>query len=292
MARYLRPVSPQRRRAVTPTAANTGLVTSDVWVDGLRLRVADTGPVSAGGPPLLVIPGHTARIEGLEPLVRRLAVGHRVVVADLPGSGFSDHPVRRYDLGFYEDVLLGLMDTLGLATAVPVGGSLGGNLVLRLGHRSPGRFPRLVAWAPAGAWRARPGLAAMLRAVGGRATFWPSVLVQSRYWYASDFEGRDAALADTFAYYREVLGPGFVRMYWGIAADQVAHSLFDLAPAIEQPTLVLWGDRDHGAGMGRGVARLVELLPDARLVVLAGARHSVETERPDEVADAVAGFLR
>ena len=270
-------------------------------VDGLRLRVADVGPDPDGAAssavglgddlPLLVIPGHTARIEGLEPLVRRLAVRHRVVVADLPGSGYSQHPVRRYDLGFYEDVLLGLLDELGIDRAVPVGGSLGGNLVLRLGHRSPGRFPRLVVWAPGSAWRARPWAAAAMRAVAGRALFWPTVWGQSRFWYAPDFPGRRAALDETFAYYREVWGPGFVRMYWGIAADQVATSLFDIAADIAQPTLLLWGDLDHGAGMGRGVARLHEMLAASRLVVLEGARHSIETERPDEVAERILEFL-
>lgn len=286
-------VAPPRAPRAVPA---TGLPTREVLVDGLRLRVAEAGPADhhdrGGRPPLLVIPGHTARIEGLEPLVRRLAAHHRVVVADLPGSGYSDHPVRRYDLGFYEDVLLGLLDELGIDEAIPVGGSLGGNLVLRLGHRAPGRFPRLVAWAPGSAWPARPRLAAAMRAVGGRALFWPTVWGQSRFWYAADFDGREAALAETFAYYREVLGPGFVRMYWGIAADQVATSLFALAPAVSQPTLLLWGDLDHGAGMGRGVARLARELGDCRLVVLRGARHSIETERPDEVADHVLEFLR
>lgn len=266
-------------------------MTEFLTIDGLRVRILDTGPPpvstsDANRLPLLVIPGHTARIDGFEELVPPLAAEHRVVVVDLPGCGESDKPDRRYDLRFYEDVLMAVLDQLGIERAIPVGGSLGGNLVLRLGHRFPDRFPRLVLWAPGGAWTARPRLAALVRRLG-RAAFWPSVRIQSRYWYDQAYDGRQQALDDTFAYYRRVMGAGFVKMYWGIAADQLAHSLFDIAPSVSQPTLLMWGDHDNGAGMGAGVARLHELLPDSELVVFEGARHSLETEIPAELAAAI-----
>lgn len=264
-----------------------------VTVAGLDLRVLDTGvPPDAdeAAPVLLVIPGHTARIEGFEDMVPHLVPHARVVLPDLPGCGGSAKPDRRYDLAFYEDVLLGLLDHLGVERAIPVGGSLGGNLVLRLGHRAPERFERLILWAPGGAWTAKPRLAALMRGVGGRTLFWPTVKVQSRYWYAPDFPGRRQALDDTFAYYRSVLGPGFVAMYWGIAADQIGHSLFDIAPEIAQPTLLMWGDQDDGGGMRAGVARLHELLPDHEFVVFPGARHSLEAEIPAELAAEVVRF--
>ena len=262
-----------------------------VTVDGVRLRYVDEGPHGdTAAEPLLVIPGHTARIEGFDAMVPILAGRRRVIVVDLPGSGWSDHPVRRYDLRWYEDVLVGLLDALGIERAVPVGGSLGGNLVLRLGHRFPERFPRLVVWAPGSAWPARPLVARVTRLLGRRA-FWPVVRIQSRYWYSPDWPGREAALAETFAYYREIMSPGFVAMYWGIAADQVGSSLFDVAAGIRQPTLLLWGDQDHGAGMGKGVARLAATLPDVRFVSFPGARHSLEAEIPDLLARTIVSWL-
>jgi pimeloyl-ACP methyl ester carboxylesterase len=256
-----------------------------------ELRFIDEGPRGAAST-LLVIPGHTARIEGFDAMVPQLSQEHRVVVADLPGSGYSEKPERVYDLRYYEDVLVGLIDALGLQGVVPVGGSLGGNLVLRLGHRFPDRFERLVVWAPGSAWPARPGLARLVRRCCGPRLFWTSVRVQSRYWYGHDFPGRETALRETFDYYREVWSPGFVQMYWGLAADQLEHSLFDLAPAIAQSTLLLWGDQDHGGGMGKGVARLHELLPNDELVVFEGARHSLEAEIPERLSDAILRFLR
>ena len=80
-------------------------------------------------------------------------------------------------------------------------------------------------------------------------------------------------------------------MSGGRAAAQTRPSLFDIAPAITQPTLVMWGDQDNGAGMGKGVARLHELLPDSRLHVFPGRRHSLEAEIPDELAATIVDHL-
>jgi 2-hydroxy-6-oxonona-2,4-dienedioate hydrolase len=265
----------------------------DVVVDGMRLRYVDVGPSAPAGHPqtLVILGGHTSRLEGYDEIVKRLSQRNRVVVLDFPGTGYSDKPDRPYTLAFYEDTLVHFLDALGIGKAILVGGSLGGNLVLRLGHRFPERFPLLVAWAPGSAWRAQPKLAATMRALGGRLLFWPVVWIQSRFWYSDDFPGRQAALDGTFAYYDEVMSRGFVRMYWEIAIDQVETSLFDIAPEIQQPTLLLWGDRDNGANMGQGVARLHKLLPHDELRVFPGVRHSIETEVPDDLSTAIDEFV-
>ncbi|HEX3343358.1 MAG TPA: alpha/beta hydrolase, partial [Polyangiaceae bacterium] len=155
------------------------------------------------------------------------------------------------------------------------------------------RFRRLVPWGPAGTWEPMRLLGALggmwLRL--GAAAFWPIVWVQSRFWYRRTWSGRDAALRETFRHYREIYGRGFVRMYFEIVREQVTTSLFPIAPAIRQPTLVGWGDQDHALGMGPGVRRLVSLLPDARLRVFEGARHSLANEVPEELAAAVDAFL-
>jgi len=266
----------------------------DLVVNGMRLRYIDVRPTETGRHDrvIVLIPGHTSRVEEYDGLVPTLSRRHRVVVLDFPGSGYSDKPDREYDLQLYEDTLIAFLDALGIGECVLAGGSLGGNLVLRLGHRFPQRFPRLVVWAPGSAWEAKPRLASVSRAVGGYGLFWPTVWIQSRFWYGKNWPGRQAALDETFAYYEEVLGPGFVRMYWGMAADQVARSLFPLAPEIQQPVLLMWGDQDNGANMGEGVARLHELLPHDELRVFSGARHSLAAEIPGPLAETIDEFLR
>jgi pimeloyl-ACP methyl ester carboxylesterase len=130
-----------------------------------------------------------------------------------------------------------------------------------------------------------------MEALTSYAAFRPIVWIQSRYWYDESFPGRDAALEGTWVYYDEVMCPGFVRMYFGMAADQVARSLFPIAPEIRHPVWLGWGDRDDGADMGTGVARLHELLPRSELRVFPGAGHALATEVPDELAAAIEDFL-
>jgi pimeloyl-ACP methyl ester carboxylesterase len=174
-----------------------------------------------------------------------------------------------------------------------MGGSLGGNLVLRLAHRAPDRFRRLASWAPGGAWQPMRALAALtglwLRA--GTTFFWPSVWVQSRFWYSPSWSGRTRALQEAFEHFREVYGKSFVRMYFELAHEQLVTSLFPIAPSIRHPTLLLWGDRDHALSMGAGVKRLSALLPNARLHVFRDARHSLAAEIPEALARVVDGFL-
>ncbi len=261
----------------------------------VRLRYIDVRPDAERGPPVVLLHGIASRLEEYEQLVDGLRAGRRVIVMDLPGNGYSDKPDGPYTLALLEDATLDLLDHLAVTRADLAGGSLGGNLVLRLGHRVPGRFRRLVAWSPAGAWRPMRVLGALghllapLHATPG--LFWPVVWVQSRYWYHPAWSGRRSALAEAFEHYREIHGPPFVRMYFDLAREQVTTSLFPIAPAIAQPTLLLWGDADHALGMGDGMKRLAALLPDARLRVVPGARHSLAIEVPEQLAREVDAFL-
>jgi pimeloyl-ACP methyl ester carboxylesterase len=64
----------------------------------------------------------------------------------------------------------------------------------------------------------------------------------------------------------------------------------DELPALAAPTLLVWGDADPISPVAVG-ERLLSLLPDARLQVIAGGTHSLAIERAAEVATAVAEHL-
>ncbi len=259
---------------------------------GVRVRYIDVPPgTESEQPPVVLLHGLASRIEEYEELVPVLGARRRVIVLDLPGNGYSDKPDRPYTLTFMEDAVLGLLDHLQIHEAHVAGGSLGGNLTLRLGHREPERFRRLAAWAPAGVWEPKHGLALIGRLLGNRVMFWPMVWIQSRFWYHPRWPGRENALREAFAHFREVHGRAFVRMYFELGREQVLTSLFPIAHQIAQPTLLLWGDQDHGLGMGAGVKRLVKMLPRARLHVFRDARHSLANEVPEALAQEVDTFL-
>ncbi len=260
---------------------------------GMRLRYIDVGKPN-GELPLLLLHGLASRIEEYDTLIQELKIEHRRVIAfDMPGNGYSDKPDRRYSLQLMEDAALALLNHLEIDHANLAGGSLGGNLTLRLARRQPDRFEKLAAWAPAGAWNAQvvwPQLLQPLRLLGS-LVFWPMMRVQSRFWYHPMWEGRARALADAFAHFREVYCKGFVRMYFDLGYEQITTSLFPIAPRIKQPTLLLWGDQDNGMNMGAGIKRLRGMLPNARLVVFPNARHSLAAEIPQKLAASIDSFL-
>ena len=281
---------PARPLAVTATRHEQRDATV---LGGLRLRYVDVRPDTEVAAPLVLLHGIASRIEEYEELVEEVRPGRRVVVMDLPGNGYSDKPARRYTLRLLEDAVLALLDRLNLRRADLAGGSLGGNLTLRLGHRTPERFRRLASWGPAGSWEPKRIMAAclaVLRPLGG-PLFWPIVWGQSRFWYHPSWAGRGRALAEAFAHYREILAPGFVHMYFDLAREQLLTSLFPIAPAIRQPALLLRGDADHALGMERGMRRLAKLMPDARLSVVAGSGHAIANEAPAELARRIVAFL-
>lgn len=271
------------------TVRETAFAQHDVSVAGLRLRTLDEGP--RGGETVLILPGHTARIEGYDAIVAPLAARRRVLLPDLPGKGYSEKPDRPYSFEWYEEVVAAYLDAMGVERLHVTGGSLGGNLALRFAHRFPERVQRVVAWGPGSAWRARPWLAAGIRAVGSYPLFWPVIRRHARYWYHPENPDRERLLAETFAHYQEVMGPGFVRMYFDLAAASVGSSLFAIAPGIPHPVLLVRGGEDDGAGMAEGIRTLERLLPDARLVEIPGARHALATEAPEALARAIAAFL-
>jgi pimeloyl-ACP methyl ester carboxylesterase len=65
----------------------------------------------------------------------------------------------------------------------------------------------------------------------------------------------------------------------------------DLLPHIAVPTLLIWGELDARSPLG--VARQFEqAIPDAQVVVIPGAGHVSNLERPDRFNTAVRDFCR
>ncbi len=276
------------RKLKRPVAVSaTPFVQRDIVVNGLRLRYIDEG----AGPVLVFVPGLTSRIEEYDRLTAAFRGHYRVLVLDFPGSGYADKPVRQYSVAFYVATLAAFLDALHVRECFLAGGSLGGNVVLRAARAEPRRVRAVAAWGPGSAWEAMPKSAGLMSIVGGKALFWPTVLVQSRYWHSANYAPGEAELREQFRYYREIMSPGFIAMYWGLAADQIGSSLFPTAPEISQPVLLLWGDQDHGLDMGAGTRRLVNLLPHAEMRTIQGSGHAISSERPAELEAALQEFF-
>jgi|SRR3989338_5167932 len=259
----------------------------DLTVNGLRLRYIDEG----AGIPLVLVPGLSSRLEEYDGLTALLRHQYRVLVLDFPGSGYSEKPNREYSVEYYVETLIAFLDALNIRECYVAGGSLGGNVALRAGHRSPKRFIRLAAWGVGSAWNPRPAASWAARTFGGRALFWPTLQIQSTYWYRPGFPQTRRLLDQTWTYLHEVVSPGFIRMYWNLVSDQMGNSIFLLAPKIRQPVLLIWGEDDHWGDMGWGMSHLQTLLPHAELLKWPATGHAVAVERPTETAAALDEFF-
>ncbi|MCA9971618.1 MAG: alpha/beta fold hydrolase [Anaerolineales bacterium] len=112
-----------------------------VHVNHIRLHYLDR---PGGEPPLLLLPGLTANAHSLDGLAARLSPRFRTLAVDFRGRGLSDKPETGYGMADYAADVLGLLDALGLETAVPVGHSFGALVGLILAARHPARVPALV----------------------------------------------------------------------------------------------------------------------------------------------------
>lgn len=95
---------------------------------------------SAGtGPAVLFIHGNSmSAVSFRHQLASELGAKHRLVAIDLPGHGLSapaSNPQQSYTLPGYADIVLAVVEQLGLRQAVIVGWSLGGHIVLEASDR-------------------------------------------------------------------------------------------------------------------------------------------------------------
>jgi pimeloyl-ACP methyl ester carboxylesterase len=120
-----------------------------VEVPGGRLHVVELGEARADVPTIVMIHGASGNLEDLRPLAERLN-GHRVILIDRPGHGWSKRfggaddakPERHAEL------IAHALTRLGAQQVVLVAHSLGGAVTTAFAFADPGRVTGLVLLAP------------------------------------------------------------------------------------------------------------------------------------------------
>lgn len=267
---------------------------------GVSLFLYDTGPAETA--PLVLIHGLGNEADTWRHVIPRLASRFRVIALDLPGFGRSDKPRRAYTVQFFGEVLLQLLDALGIARAGLVGHSLGAIIAHSVALQQPGRVGRLVL-VSGGLFAPSQKLdAAML------ILLTPGV---GEWLYRRFQKDADAAYRSLEPYYAHLDGlpeseraflyrrvnervrdedqrraffSAFRRLALWLPARQ--RGLREALAHLAVPTLVVWGEADRVNPVANGRA-LAEAQPSARLVVVPGAGHNVQEEQPEAVAAAI-----
>jgi 2-succinyl-6-hydroxy-2,4-cyclohexadiene-1-carboxylate synthase len=234
---------------------------------------------------LVLLHGFTQTGASWDPVVRALRERYRAVAPDLRGHGAAGD-VRPVDIA---GVLRDLEALLPETAAVLAGYSMGGRIALHYALARPARVRRLVLVG------ASPGLqdeaersarreadavlADRIEAIGieafarewGSQTLFagqaPVVVAASR---ADRLRNSAAGLAAAL----RGLGTGTLAPLWGRLEE------------LDVPVTLVVGERD--VKFRAIAARMAAGFPDARVVVVPGAGHAAQLERPEAVARAIA----
>lgn len=240
-----------------------------------------------------------------------LAGRHAVYAPDLPGFGRSDKPAAaRYGVAYFARTLVRYMQEVGLRSAAVVGASLGGRVALELALRHRRRVRRLGLVNALGLGRpnlrpqyplaALPGVGELgLRVAARGLRVAPPALIRR---VAGRLVGADSDLErlldDRYlAGLREMFeAEGYPEAYLAtvrsllVAAALGGSDLTSRLEHLDLPVLLVWGGSDPLFPVEHAT-RAHRLLPDARLVVIEGAGHTPQAERPDQFNRAVLDFL-
>ena len=258
--------------------------------DGSQIRIIDSGR----GTPVVFIHGIGGSMYGwryqLAPLV---AAGYRVVAFDNRGFGFSDRPAHGYGNAAYAQLVVSLLDSLGISSAVLVGHSMGGAIAAEVALRYPDRVRGMVLIDAAGYGVRWPGVLKIARwpIIGAIATAFRGRWITGRILRSSFLDPSKVTEADVDQYYAPVAESDYGRALRGVLREFRFDTLGGRLADVQTPTLILWGDADRWIPLRDG-SRFTHELPRSEFALLARAGHNAPEEAADQVNRLLLGYLK
>jgi pimeloyl-ACP methyl ester carboxylesterase len=267
------------------------------------VRVREFGPAQPEGPPIVFIHGLLVDGRLWDDVVARLSDRARCIVPDLPLGSHRTAMRADADLTPYglARLIADLLAALDLQDVTLVANDTGGALSQLVVTRHPERVGRLVL-TPCDCFENflppmfRPlqylggyvpgALAAVGQAMRSKAIaksalgFGPLAIRHRPELYVSWLEP-----ARTDRHVRRDLR----KVLRGIRPRYTLEAA-ELLPGFRKPALVAWADRERMFPRAHA-ERLVELLPDARLEIVADSKTFVPLDQPSRLAELVAGFV-
>jgi len=210
--------------------------------------------------------------------VHALADGARAVALDLPGHGRSTPPGRN-SIEAYRDVVLGLLDALAFERAVIVGHSMGGAIAQALALSHPERVAGLGLVGTGARLRVLP---AIMEGVLNDLATTARMVIEYSYAPGTDPEFLRRAEQE----FCECPATVIYGDFWACNQFDVMARLAE----IRAPTLVVCGREDR-LTPPRYSVYLATHIPNATLVLIDNAGHSVMVEQPDETSQVLLHFV-
>lgn len=266
-----------------------------VEIDGHSIHYVDEG----SGPTLLMVHGNPTWSFVYREVILALRERFRCIAFDHPGFGLS---VAAPDYGYQPEdhagVATAFIDRLDMNEVTLVGHDWGGPIGLAAAEQRPERFARLVlantwAWPVNGRLRAEFASHVMGGLVGRELIRQFNLFVELLI--PAGHRLRKVS-SEEMTHYREALStrerrnacailPGKI-----VGARRFLSQVRDELPQIENlPTLIVWADKDM-AFSDKDRRRLEGIFRNSTTVMVEGAGHFVQSDAPDQLAEAILGW--
>jgi esterase len=267
-----------------------------LMLHGSRFHYTEAG--AADAPPVVLLHGVTGHARTWDTESAALATRHRVLALDQRGHGDSDPPPDAdYTIPALVGDLAAFVDSLRLERVALVALSMGGRVAIQYAATHPARVTRLVVVdigpdiAPGG----RQRVGGLMAGAPERFTTIEEVLAYQR---ANNPRYTEALLrARVHHGVRSLPGGGFTWKYDRGLRDLVRSGRWsdptDLWPAwraLACPTLLVRGAESDILSADTA-AKMIEAQPNARLVEIADAGHTVPGDQPEAFLKVLREYL-
>lgn len=209
-----------------------------------------------------------------------------VLVVDFPGHGQSDEPVEPWGVPEYAEQIAALMGTLEIACADIVAHSFGGRVAIYLSSHHPEKVGKLVITGGAGLKKPVPENQRQKRTTYQKLKSLVNLLAKVPFLkrISANLQERLIQKYGSADYKR--LNANMRRTFVKV----INQDLSDMLPAIQSPTLLIWGSADTETPLWMG-QKMEREIPDAGLVVFDGRTHFAFLEERQHFSTIVNTFF-
>lgn len=264
-------------------------------LDGMQVHVRDTGP-REDPTPIVLLHGMASSLHSYESWQTSLQDQRRVISVDLPGFGLTGpSPQGDYRIDAYTRFVLRLLDTLGVKRVVLVGNALGGEVAWQTAVLAPERVRKLVLIDSDGYPPAVLSMPMAFQVASMRGMRWVSERILPRAMVAislrSVFGNDEKVTSEKIDRYFELnLRVGNRRALFQRMDQAQFGASSALIRRVQQPTLVMWGERDEMISPDHG-SLFCQDIPHCQLVTFAGVGHLPQEEDAERTLRSLRDFL-
>lgn len=268
--------------------------------NGCHVSYIDEG---SGPQTLLFIHGLALYAKSWRKNIEYLKKHFRCIAIDLPGNGYSDKGDYPYGIHFFAGSVYDFMLKLKLQHVSVIGHSMGSQIAVELVTNEPGCCEKLVLCAPAGFETFKPWEKAIYKSTVHLIDFFSTEANSLRkVIYSSVFrnaEQTDPMIDDLVQIMKSNSITHYRRMIEACIDGMLNEEVFDKLKLIQQPTLVMYGERDalipnrliHPVTTRHVAEDGAAQIPNGKLILIPDCGHFLQWEKADYVNKEIERFV-